>query len=334
MKLLDPFSVRGVTTRNRLFLAPVDGVFDRSFRALAIRHGVGLTCSEIIPARALLQKNAKALLWLKRAEGERPFQAQLSEHDPEVLAICAEKIAAAGLAELIDLNMGCPSRTVVNSGNGAALMRSPDLVRRIVSSVRKAVELPLSVKIRAGWDDSNRNAVEIARIAEGEGADFITVHGRTKAQGFSGKADWSVIADVVNAVKIPVIGNGDVVSSTSAQGMMAESGCAGVMIARGAFGDPWVIDRILQENDGIFPSLEELEKEILLHFSLMCEALGDDAGVKRMRSHIAWYVKGLRHVAAFRREIVRIPARPDVEARIRRYFEELRSGTFEPESSE
>ena len=319
----DPLTVGGLTLRNRLFLAPVDGVFKRSFRRIAADMGVGLTCSEMIAARGF-EYSAKIQDQARPADEERPFCVQLSEHDPEILARAARRIEDRKGADIVDLNMGCPSRTVVNSGNGSALLKSPERVRDIVRAVRKAIRLPLSVKIRIGWDDPSRNALEISKIIEEEGADLITVHGRTRAQMFGGAADWNAIGEVKAKRSIPVIGNGDVFSAETARELLARTGCDGVMIARGAFGNPWLIRRILRDDDAFTPSHEERRDTILAHLRAECEQLGEDGGVKFFRKHLAWYVKGLPGAATFRREAMIIPERNALEERIHLFFEATR----------
>ena len=328
--ILKPLAVGGLRLKNRLLLAPVDGVFDRSFRVLAMRHGVALTCSEMICARGIRFNKGRLLQKIRPAGEEKPYQVQLSDHEPGILAEAARFIEGEGLADIIDLNMGCPSRLVVRSGNGAALMRDPKLVARIVQSVRGAIGLPLSIKIRAGWDDTEKNAVEIAGIAASEGADMVTVHGRTRAGKFSVPADWTVIAAVKAALAIPVIGNGDVFSAGAARSLMRKTGCDGVMIARGAFGEPWLIDRILKDDDGIRPSLDERRREILGQIAIECGQFEEATAVKRMRKHLAWYVKGLPGAAIFRREAFVIPDRAGLERYVEGYFKRLgeRAGRF------
>ena len=319
----EPITIGKLTIKNRLFLAPVDGVFDQAFRTIAVRHGVGLTCSEMLPARGI-KHSVKLRNILRKGEEEKIYQVQLSDHDPDVLAETAREIENEALADIIDINMGCPSRTVVGSGNGAALLRLPELVRNIVASVRKAISLPLTVKMRAGWDADTVNAVEIAGIADSEGADMITVHGRTRSQFFSGKADWDIIAEVKSKVAAPVIGNGDVASSADATRMLVHSGCDGVMIARGAFGNPWLIDRILKGDDGIRPSFTELRDEVLTQIALQCERLEEKFAIRSMRKHLVFYVRGLQGAAAFRKEAMLIPDRARLEKLIRDFFDRLK----------
>ncbi len=322
--LARPLVVRGVTIPNRLFLAPVDGIFDYPARALAKRRGVGLTCSEMVPAQGLKFNRGKLLVKFDRSPDERPFQVQLSDQNPDLLARMAAGIEEHGYGELVDLNMGCPSRLVTASGHGAALLKDPALIREIVKSVRAAITLPLSIKIRLGWDAHSINALEVARIAEGEGADFITVHARTRAQAFGGNADWSMIAAVKQAVTIPVVGNGDVNSAESAQRMLRETACDAVMVARAAFGNPWLIERILSGDDTRRGSAAERRQEVFAHLALQFEWIKSErVAVRQMRKHLAWYVKSLPHAARFRREALIIPDRATLEAYLTTYFDEL-----------
>ncbi len=327
--LSSPIRIGSCTIRNRLFLAPVDGVFDRAFRLLAVQHGVGLTCSEMVSARGLRYSKSKFLDKIIGDPQESPYQVQLSEHEPQLLADAARWLQEDGIADIVDLNMGCPSRLVTGSGNGSALMKSPELVASIVREVRKAIDLPLTVKIRAGWDDSNRNAVDIAWICQEEGADAVTVHGRTRSQAFGGKADWEIIGRVKRRLSIPVIGNGDVVSAADARRIREVSNCDGIMIARGAFGNPWLIDRILKDDESIAPDLDELEETILLHIDLQCRICEEKLAIPRLRKHLAWYVKGLYGAAAFRRTAFILSSRTELETAIRDYFKQLKTKATE-----
>lgn len=317
-------TIRGVTIRNRLFLAPVDGVFDQPSRLIAVHHGVGLTCSEMMPAPGIKFRGRKLFKRMQGASEEKPYQVQLAGHDPEIMAEAARQVVGAGMADIIDINMGCPSKLVTRSGNGAALMKEPERVASIVREMRAAISIPLSVKIRAGWDDKSRNALEIAHIVEEEGADMITVHPRTRSQAFGGHSDWSLICDVKERAGIPVVGNGDVVSAATAQKMLSETGCDAVMIGRGAFGNPWLIDRILKNDDTLRVDSDRIRAKILEHIELECLYLEEKFAIKFLRKHLNWYVKGLPRAAAFRQEAMRIAKREPLEDAINRYFDGLR----------
>jgi len=320
-----PISIRGLTLKNRLFLAPVNGVFDTPFRMITLPFGPGITFSEMMNARSISGRHVIEKSMLMRGEGEKPFAMQISEHDPELLSWSAHVIESEKLAEWVDLNSGCPSRTVINSGNGAALMKQPRLFASLVAAIRKSTGLPFSVKIRAGWDDSNRNAVEIARLAQEEGADLVTVHGRTRAQMYHGHSDRVIIGEVKAALSIPVIGNGDVFSWADARCMLEETGCDGVMVARGVYGNPWLLSRILCNNDELQPTLDERRRVILTHIDYLCR-YGDKAhSIWRMRKHIPWYIKGLPDAAAFRAQLNTIDERTELEDAVENYFEYLSS---------
>lgn len=318
--LQEPLTLRGVTLRNRLFLAPVDGIFDTAFRSLAVDLGVGLTCSEMVAVQSFHNARKRTSPKYQRAVNEKPYQFQLAGHEPSLLARSARAIQEEGLADIVDLNMGCPSRLVTGSGNGSALLKTPSLIREIVAAVRAAISIPLTVKFRCGWDESSRNAEEVARICEGEGADLLTLHPRTKTQQFTGHSDWSEIAMVKRVVSIPLIGNGDIKSARDAQQMLSTTGCDGVMVARAAFGDPWVLTRIIENDDGLVPGPAEKAEFIIEHIRRQCELLGDKKGVITMRKHLAWYIRTLPGAAQFRREAFILDDRDEVERRIRAFF--------------
>lgn len=323
--ILSPLQIKNVQTKNRLFLAPVDGIFDRSFRVIAVDYGVGMTCSEMIAAQSLKFGGGKLEFKATRAECEQPYQIQLSGHEADLLAESAKKLAERKMADIIDLNMGCPSKLVTRSGNGAALLKTPETIREVVRTVRKAIDIPLSVKIRIGWDEQSINFSEVTDIIESEGADMITVHGRTKMQAFGGKANWDTIAEVKQSRSIPVIGNGDVVDAETARTMLKHTGCDGIMIARGVFGKPWILRQILDNNKSCEPSLEEKRKLILHHIELMCADFPDRevVAIKSMRKHLAWYVKSLPNATIFRREALILERRNELEDYINNYFDNL-----------
>jgi len=321
--ILSPLKIKDVQIKNRLLLAPVDGIFDRSFRRIAVDYGVGMTCSEMIAAQSLKFGGGKLEYKAMRAECEQPYQIQLSGHELDLLPISASQMAERKMADIIDLNMGCPSKLVTRSGNGAALLKSPETIRQIVKTVRDAIDIPLSVKIRIGWDEQSINYKEVTDIIESEGADMLTVHGRTRAQAFSGHADWDTIAEVKQLRSIPVVGNGDVVDAASARKMMEHTGCDAIMIARGTFGKPWVLKQILDNNESTEPELDEKRKLILHHIDLMCEDYPERVAVKCMRKHLAWYVKSLPSATIFRREALILNERQALEDYINNYFEKI-----------
>lgn len=295
-----------VELEDNVILGPMAGVTDLPFRLLCREQGAGLVCMEMVSAKAVFYGNRNTKELLQVNPGERPVSLQLFGSDPEILSDIAARLEE-GPYDLFDLNMGCPVPKVVKNGEGSALMKDPKLVERILSSMVRALKKPVTVKIRKGFNDESVNAVEIARIAEGCGAAAVAVHGRTREQYYSGKADWEIIRQVKEAVSIPVIGNGDVDSPEAAKRMLAETGCDGVMVARGAKGNPWIFKRITEylETGRIppKPSREEVKAMMLRHGEMMVEFKGEAAAMREMRKHVAWYTAGWPHSAALRNDI-------------------------------
>ena len=294
--------IGNVKMANNLILAPMAGVTDPPFRRLCREQGCGLLYTEMVSAKAILYNNRNTKELLQVGEEERPIAVQLFGSDPEIVSEMAARIEE-GPYDIIDLNMGCPVPKVVNNGEGSALMRDPGLVERLLSSLTRKVKKPVTVKFRKGFDETQINAVEIARIAEACGVS--AVHGRTRQQFYSGRADWDMIRQVKDAVKIPVIGNGDIFSPEDAKRMLEETGCDGLMIARGARGNPWIFKRIqhyLETGELLpLPDKDELCQMILRHARMQAELKGELFGMKEMRKHIAWYTAGLPHSASLRR---------------------------------
>ena len=295
---------------NPLVLAPMAGVCDMPYRLICKEMGCGLMYTEMISAMGLKYGDRNTLKILEMSEDERPVAAQVFGSDPEVVAYGARIMETKG-ADLIDINMGCPVPKVVRSGEGCALMRRPDLAARIVERVKASVDVPVTVKIRKGWDDLTANAVEFARACVEAGADAVAVHGRTRSQGYSGKADWNVIAEVAAAVSVPVIGNGDVVEPEDAVRMLELTGCAGVMIGRGAMGNPWIFRRALHclrtGETPAEPSPAERIGLALRHLDMAVAFKGEKVASKEMRKHLAWDIRGLRGAARMREVINSCP---------------------------
>ncbi len=290
--------------KNRLIMAPLSGITNLPFRRIVKRLGAGLVTTEMVSAMGLARQQEKTLRYLKSDPEERPLSVQIFGVDPQVMAEAAQIVVDAG-ADLVDINMGCPARKVVKTGAGGALLRSPDRVRDIVSAVRSVCSVPLTVKTRAGWSpDQHQPAVwDIARMIEDCGADAITVHPRFVTQRFSGTADWEIISQIKSKVRIPVIGNGDVWSPSIALDMMRQTRCDGVMIGRGALGNPWIFREILDLDKGLDPRLPELweRREVILsHFSLLTDLIGEKRAAKIMRGLLLWYTKGLPCSSRFR----------------------------------
>lgn len=298
--------IGNVTLENNLILAPMAGVTDLPFRLLCKEQGAGLICTEMISAKAIYFKNKNTETLMEVDERERPVSLQLFGSDPDLMAEIARQIEPRNF-DILDINMGCPVPKVVNNGEGSALMKNPRLVHEIVSKVSKAIEKPLTIKIRKGFAEDCVNAVEIAKIAEDAGAAAIAVHGRTREQYYAGNADWDIIRKVKEAVSIPVIGNGDVDSPQKAEALVRETGCDGIMIGRAVQGNPWLFSQILhyQKTGELLPKpgMEEVKKMILRHAKMQLEYKGNYTGMREMRKHVAWYTTGMPHSASVRRMV-------------------------------
>ena len=286
-----------------LALAPMAGITDLPFRLICRRLGCGMTVSEMVSAKGLLYKNVKTTEMLRIDDGERPTAIQLFGSVPAELAEAARMVEASG-ADMIDFNMGCPVPKIVNNGEGSALMKNPQLAHDILAAMVKAVKIPVTVKFRAGWDDANRNAVEVARAVEAAGVSAVAVHGRTRQQFYEGKADWSIIADVKQAVKVPVFGNGDIFTVADGLRMQEQTGCDGLMIGRGADGNPWLFTALAAALRGEPlpqpPSLKERLAQASEHLAMLIDYKNEVVAVKEMRRHISAYLKGMPHAAEFR----------------------------------
>ena len=289
--------------KNGAFLAPLAGISNLPFRLVARSQGCSLAYTEMISANGLIRETAKTYEYLKTSADDRPLGAQIFGADPKIMAQAACIVADSGV-DLIDINMGCPVRKVIKTGAGAVLMKNPDLVARIVKAVKKSVKIPVTVKIRSGWTRGSINAVEIARISEDCGADAITVHARTADQGYSGHADWKIIAEVKKAVNIPVIGNGDVWQPQDTTKMLRETSCDAVMVGRGALGNPWIFKGIVQNFHGqtidYLPTLSQRREVVENHWKMEAGFLSKKLAGKSFRKHILWYTKGLDNSHHFR----------------------------------
>ncbi len=298
--------IGNVELDNPFILAPMAGVTDLPFRLLCREQGAGLLCMEMVSAKAIHfgNKNTRALMEIHPQE--KPVSLQLFGSDPDLMAEIAAQIEEEPF-DILDINMGCPVPKVVNNGEGSALLKNPVLVREIVTKVSRAIKKPLTVKIRKGFDDTCVNAVEIARILEDSGAAAVAVHGRTREQYYSGRADWDIIRQVKEAVSIPVIGNGDVDSPEKAEAMFRETGCDGVMIGRASRGNPWIFHQLNTyfESGKVEkkPELSEVKDMILRHAGLLLEKKGAYTGMREMRKHVAWYTAGYPRSARLRQAI-------------------------------
>ena len=308
--------IGNVELANPYILAPMAGVTDLPFRLLCKEQGAGLLCMEMISAKAIQYKNKNTRALLEIHPEEEPVSLQLFGSDPDVISEIAKEIEELPFS-ILDINMGCPVPKIVKNGEGSALMNQPKLVHEIVSKTVKAIQKPVTVKIRKGFNDESINAVEIAKIIEDAGASAVAVHGRTREQYYSGKADWDIIRQVKEAVKIPVIGNGDVVSGESALAMMKQTGCDGVMIGRGAQGNPWIFSELVEyEKTGRLPnrpSNEELKSMMLRHARMQIEYKGEYLGIREMRKHVSWYTSGIKNSAKLRGEINAVESYQELE---------------------
>lgn len=297
--------IGNLTIEGRAVLAPMAGVADRAFREVCVRFGAAYATSEMISSKGLQFHDKKTASLMELSEAERPAGIQLFGDDPAVMAQAAQ-LALAFSPDSIDINMGCPAPKVSGNGSGSALMKTPVLCGKIVAAVRKAVPVPVTVKIRKGWDNSSVNAVEVAKICEAAGADAIAVHGRTRAQMYTPPADWDIIRQVKQAVGVPVIGNGDVDSAQAAALMLEQTGCDAVMVGRAALGNPWIFAQInayLTDSCRILPTpgLHERMTVMLTHIEAMCGYKGEARAMSEARKHVGWYLKGMKNAAGFRR---------------------------------
>lgn len=308
--------IGNVELENRYILGPMAGVTDLPFRLLCREQGAGLLCMEMVSAKAILYNNRNTKALLEIHPDEKPVSLQLFGSDPEIMSEMAKRIEERPF-DILDINMGCPVPKVVKNGEGSALMKNPKLVYEIVSSMVKAIEKPVTVKIRKGFDDDHVNAVEIAKIIEEAGAAAVAVHGRTREQYYSGKADWDIIRQVKEAVSIPVIGNGDVTSPEKADELVRYTGCDGVMIARGAQGNPWIFSQMCAwEETGEVPprpDKDEVREMMLKHARLQLQYKGDYVGIREMRKHVAWYTKGIPNAARLRERINQVESYEELE---------------------
>ena len=307
------FSIGSVQLACPIILAPMAGVCDLPYRVIAHEFGAGLVCTEMVSDKGLIYGNKTTQKMLEIAPGEHPLSMQIFGSEPASMAKAAALIEEAG-ADIVDINMGCPVKKVVNNGSGSALLKDLPRAEAIIRAVVQAVSIPVTVKMRTGWDETQFVAPELAKRAEDAGAAAVAVHGRTREQFYSGKADWQKIRAVAKAVTIPVIGNGDVVDGPSAAAMLGETGCAAVMVARGAQGNPWIfhdIQHFLETGrSSPPPTARERYEQILRHFKALVAYKGEYIGLREMRAHASWYTKGLYGAAALRERINRAGSVP------------------------
>ena len=297
--------IGSVVLDNITILAPLAGITNLPFRLLAKASGCGLVCSEMISANGLVHRSSKTHELLQSRIEEKPLSVQIFGSDPYVMAEAAAIVEASG-ADLLDINLGCAVKKVLKTGAGAALMKTPKKAEKIFLAVRKAISIPLTIKIRAGWDKSGNEAFAIAKVAEAGGVDGIAVHPRLATQGFGGKADWSLITAIKNSVSIPVIGNGDIVTPEDVLNMKKKTGCDAVMIGRAAIGNPWLFSQVaslMNGKESVPPDLSERFDAMTKYLNISIECFGEKRACRMMRSHLGWFVKGLRYSSRFRESI-------------------------------
>ena len=320
---MKPLKIGNVTLENNLILAPMAGVTDLPFRLLCKEQGAGLLCMEMVSAKAILYKNRNTEDLLRIDPKEHPVSLQLFGSDPKIMGEIAKQIEERPF-DILDINMGCPVPKVVNNGEGSALMKNPILAGQIIEAMARATSRPVTVKIRKGFDDAHVNAPELAHIAQESGAAAVAVHGRTREQYYSGKADWSVIRKVKETVTIPVIGNGDILTAADAIRMGEETGCDGFMIARGARGNPWIFQQILHEWETgeplAKPTMGEMVEMMLRHARMQIEFKGEYVGIREMRKHAAWYTGGYHGASNIRRALNEVESYEQLEELMRTFL--------------
>jgi len=318
--------IGNVVLENNIFLAPMAGVTDLPFRLLCKEMGCGLVYSEMVSAKGILYDNENTKKMLEVEEREHPVAVQLFGSNPEILGQMAKKIAEYPI-DILDVNMGCPAPKIVRNGEGSALTKTPELVGEIVAAMTASQNKPVTIKIRKGFDEMYLNAVEVAKIAEKNGAAAVAVHGRTREQFYSGKADWDVIKAVKQAVNIPVIGNGDVVTPQDAKELLSYSGCDAIMVGRAAQGNPWIFSRILHylETGELLPepTTKERVEKALRHARMLIDYKGDYTGIREMRKHMAWYLKGQPGASIMRGQINAMECYQDMEHLMMEYLKRV-----------
>jgi nifR3 family TIM-barrel protein len=319
--------IGAVTLSENTVLAPLAGITNLPFRVMIKNSGCGLVCSEMVSANGLVHQSEKTIAMLASVPEERPVSIQIFGAAPSIMAEAARMVEESG-ADILDINFGCSVKKILKSGAGAALMKSPALAEKILTAVRKATDIPLTIKIRTGWEPSGKQALEIAKIAEGCGVDAIAVHPRTATQGFRGMADRSIIRAVKTAVEIPVIGNGDILCAADALDMMGETGCDAIMIGRAAIGNPWIFSQtlaLMQDKEPPEPDIADRLDVMENYLKSSVRYFGELHACRMMRSRLSWFVKGLRFSSSFREAIKQLSTESEALGLIREYLGSLSS---------
>ena len=318
--MIHTIKIGDVELENNVFLAPMAGITDKAFRKIVKEYGAGLTYTEMASAKALYYQDKKTEKLINTEAEKRPIAVQIFGSEPKIMAEAVRKLERE--ADIIDINAGCPAPKVVKNGDGSKLLLNVELLGEIVEQVKKATTKPVTVKIRTGWDEEHIIAVQAAKIIEQAGANAITVHGRTREQFYSGKADWNMIKEVKQNVKIPVIGNGDIENLEDAKEMFETTGVDAIMIGRGSLGNPWIFRDIIQEKEQPVSGKEKWET-IQKHIDLAIEDKGERNAIKEMRKHLAWYLKNLKNAAKIRDKMNQLETKKDVIDCLSEYFETI-----------
>jgi len=318
-----------LTLKNNIILAPLAGITNLPFRLLAKEEGCGLVCSEMVSANGLVYKSHKTRQMLASTPHEKPLSVQIFGADPDIMAEAAAIVESTG-ADILDINFGCSVRKVVKTGSGVALMKTPHMAEAVLNAVRKSIRIPLTIKIRTGWNRSGDQAINIARIAEACGVDAIAVHPRTATQQFSGRADWSIIKAVKKMLSIPVIGNGDIFSADDALAMLSETGCDAIMIGRKAIGSPEIFSQVgsrMAGNEVVEEDLSQRFNRMIRYLQTSVNYLGEELACRMMRSRLGWFVKGMRNSSKFKESIKHLGSEAEGIELIRAYQEYLLNGS-------
>ena len=319
--------IGNVELNNNIILGPMAGLTDRPFRIICEKYNPGLVVTEMVSSKALFYDDSKTKLLLNTKDEKRPISVQIFGSDIESMKYATEYLCKNKIADIIDINMGCPAPKVTKNGDGSKLLLDLDKVYEIVKAVVEVSTVPITVKIRKGWDKDHIVAVEAAKIIEKAGASAITIHGRTRSEFYSGNADWDIIRLIKEAVNIPVIGNGDVKTPEDAKKMIDETQCDGVMISRGSLGNPWIFEQVndyLENGKYREISLEEKEQNLLQHIELEVEEKGENTAIKEMRKHVCYYIKGEKDASEFRNRVNHLETKEEVFEAIKKYFNSIK----------